>query len=87
MSETRVQVPPNAGESGEWGDWAILREPPPGAVVLDLTDVSFVDPFFLLRQRHDPRARCFERHRIIVAEQFMLVIHAMALREYVDRAA
>jgi hypothetical protein len=61
-----VQVPANAGESGEWGDWAILREPPPGAVVLDLTDVSFVDPFFLLRLRGFIDWHCFNGHEVRV---------------------
>jgi hypothetical protein len=37
--------------SDTWGDWAILREPPPGPVVLDLTYLESVDPLFILRLR------------------------------------
>lgn len=46
-----VNVPADAGTSQRWGEWVILQEPPEETVVLDLSEVRFADPLFLLRLR------------------------------------
>jgi hypothetical protein len=66
VSGTIVKVPPDAGVSDAWGDWAILREPPPGAVVLDLTKLASVDPLFVLRLRGFIDWHCFNGHEVRV---------------------
>jgi hypothetical protein len=52
MTIIRVPVPADGGTSQRWGEWAPLRRPPPAdELLLDLSDVEFVDPFFLVRLR------------------------------------
>jgi hypothetical protein len=51
MGEIRIPVPPDAGTSEKWGDWAILREPPEQKLNLDLDKLRSADPLFLLRLR------------------------------------
>jgi len=65
VSETLVRVPETA-TGNVWGDWAILRAPPPGAIALDLTKVRFVDPLFLLRLRGFIDWHCQNGHEVRV---------------------
>lgn len=44
-------MPPDAGTSAYWGEWMMLRDLPDGTLVLDLTDLQFADPLFLVRMR------------------------------------
>jgi hypothetical protein len=66
VAETIVRVPENASTSNIGGDWAILRAPPPGAVALDLTEVRFIDPLFLLRLRGFIDLYCKNGHNVRV---------------------
>lgn len=66
MAEVIVKVPADAGTSEKWGEWVILREPPVETVVLDLTDLHFVDPLFLLRLRGFIDWHCSNGHPVRV---------------------
>lgn len=46
-----ICVPEDAGAGKHWGEWMILREPPAGTVILDLTELRSADPLFLARMR------------------------------------
>ena len=66
MSEIVVEVPATAGYSEQWGDWAILRQPPADTVVLDLSELQFADPLFLLRMRGFIDWHCYNGHGVRV---------------------
>ncbi len=66
MSVAIVKVPADAGTSEQWGERVILREPPAETVVLDLTDLQFVDPLFLLRLRGFIDWHCSNGHEVHV---------------------
>lgn len=61
-----LKIPAGAGSSDEWGDWVILREPPAKRVLLDLTELQFVDPLLLLRLRGFIDWHCFNGHSVQV---------------------
>jgi hypothetical protein len=51
MGEVIVAVPARAGTSEKWAEWVILRPAPENNIVLDLAELEFADPLFLIRLR------------------------------------
>ncbi len=80
MGEVVVKVPKDAGNSERWGEWAILRDPPEDTVVLDLSEVRFADPLFLLRLRGFIDLHCFNGHAVRVVRP-----RSIAVRNYLVR--
>jgi hypothetical protein len=80
MGEVEVNVPAKAGNSERWGEWAILRQPPQGTVVLNLSAVRFADPLFLLRLRGFIEWHCHNGHAVRVVRP-----QSGALRNYLAR--
>lgn len=58
-----------AGTSEKWGDWLILRQPPEDTVVLDLSEIGFADPLFLLRLRGFIDWHCSEGRAVRIVPQ------------------
>jgi hypothetical protein len=77
-----IEVPADAGKSEMWGEWVILREPPAETVVLDLTDLQFVDPLFLLRLRGFIDWHCANGHSVRVTRP-----KSASVRNYLARMA
>ncbi|HUR86952.1 MAG TPA: hypothetical protein VMY78_16585 [Solirubrobacteraceae bacterium] len=66
MGEVTVNVPAYAGDSNRWGDWVILRQPPQETVVLNLEQLTFADPLFVLRLRGFIDWHCSNGHEVRV---------------------